>query len=283
MACSVGHQRREYEEWGASGSIRIAPGTSGRGVSLTVAPSWGTAASGVDRLWSIQDARRLTPNGDRKPGGRLEAEIGYGVGVSGGRGVLTPYSGLSLSNDGERTYRLGGRWKHRPGAQHEPGGRSPGERRRGLARALADAAGLHALVRTLAGSARRATGCKVVMTREARSSCRLRQTGRLTAVTGLQLVRRVCSDPNAQNRAWAGLHRSTSPPDVLLSASPHTQGVSASQRIACHQANRVTARAWPAITRAFRTRTSSKQCAIGEAGTIWQSAGPAVQRPQPDV
>ena len=68
----------------------------------------------MDRLWSIQDARRLTPNGDRKPGGRLEAEIGYGVGVSGGRGVLTPYSGLSLSNDGERTYRLGGRWNIAP-------------------------------------------------------------------------------------------------------------------------------------------------------------------------
>ena len=109
-----GHQRREYEEWGASGSIRMAPGTSGRGVSLTVAPSWGAAASGVDRLWSIQDTSRLTPNSDPEPGGRLEAEIGYGMGMPGGRGVLTPYTGLSLSNDGERTYRLGGRWNVGP-------------------------------------------------------------------------------------------------------------------------------------------------------------------------
>ena len=109
-----GHQRREYEEWGASGSIRVAPGTSGRGVSLTVAPSWGAAASGVDRLWSIQDTSRLTPNSDPEPGGRLEAEIGYGMGMPGGRGVLTPYTGLSLSNDGERTYRAGGRWNVAP-------------------------------------------------------------------------------------------------------------------------------------------------------------------------
>ena len=109
-----GHQRREYEEWGASGSIRVAPGTSGRGVSLTVAPSWGAAASGVDRLWSIRDTSRLTPNSDPEPGGRLEAEIGYGMGMPGGRGVLTPYTGLSLSNDGERTYRLGGRWNVGP-------------------------------------------------------------------------------------------------------------------------------------------------------------------------
>ena len=109
-----GHQRREYEEWGASGSIRMAPGTSGRGVSLTVAPSWGAAASGVDRLWTIQDTSRLTPNSDPEPGGRLEAEIGYGMGMPGGRGVLTPYTGLSLSNDGARTYRLGGRWNVGP-------------------------------------------------------------------------------------------------------------------------------------------------------------------------
>ena len=109
-----GHQRREYEEWGASGSIRIAPGTSGRGLSLTVAPSWGTATSGVDGLWSIPDTRHLTPKSDREPGARLEAEIGYGVGMSGGRGVRTPYTGLSLSNDDERTWRMGGRWNVAP-------------------------------------------------------------------------------------------------------------------------------------------------------------------------
>ena len=109
-----GHQRREYEEWGASGSIRVAPGTSGRGLSLTVAPSWGSAASAVDRLWSFRDTGSSTPDGDLEPGARLEAEIGYGVGVSGGLGVLTPYTGLALSNDGERTYRLGGRWNVAP-------------------------------------------------------------------------------------------------------------------------------------------------------------------------
>ena len=109
-----GHQRREYEEWGASGSIRMAPGGSGRGLSLTVAPSWGAAASGVDGLWSIRDTRPLTPDSEVQSGSRLDAEIGYGVGVSGALGVLTPYSGLSLSNDGERTYRLGGRWNIAP-------------------------------------------------------------------------------------------------------------------------------------------------------------------------
>lgn len=40
---------------------------------------------------------------------KIETEFGYGVGAFGGRGVLTPYSGLSLSEDGARTWRLGGR------------------------------------------------------------------------------------------------------------------------------------------------------------------------------
>ena len=109
-----GHERRQYEEWGASGSIRMTPGTSGRGLSLALAPSWGSEAGGADRLWTIQHPGRLATNGDFESGSRLEAEIGYGVGAPGGHGVLTPYTGLSLANDGERTYRIGGRWKVAP-------------------------------------------------------------------------------------------------------------------------------------------------------------------------
>ena len=109
------HERRQYEEWGASGSIRMTPGTSGRGLSLALAPSWGPEAGGADRLWTIQHPGRLATNGDFESGGRLEAEIGYGVGAPGGHGVLTPYTGLSQANDGERTYRIGGRWNVAPG------------------------------------------------------------------------------------------------------------------------------------------------------------------------
>ena len=72
------------------------------------------SARGTAFLWSIRDTKRLTPKSDREPGGRLEAEIGYGVSAPGGHGVLTPYTGLSFSNDGERTYRLGGRWEIAP-------------------------------------------------------------------------------------------------------------------------------------------------------------------------
>lgn len=47
------HEAGGYEEWGASGSIRIDPDVSGRGISLTVALAWGAAGSKVEGLWSL--------------------------------------------------------------------------------------------------------------------------------------------------------------------------------------------------------------------------------------
>ena len=106
----VAHEDGNFEDWGASGSIRIDPGASGRGMSLTVAPAWGSASSGVERLWSLSSARELARDGESEAGQRLEAEIGYGLGLTAARGVLTPYTGLSLATGGNRAYRTGARW-----------------------------------------------------------------------------------------------------------------------------------------------------------------------------
>ena len=87
--------------------MRIDPGASGRGLSLTLAPAWGASEGGAERLWSLRDARQLAPEGTvSEAGSRLEAELGYGFAVLGDRGVATPYAGLSRSQTGE-TLRLG--------------------------------------------------------------------------------------------------------------------------------------------------------------------------------
>ena len=104
----VAHEDAHYREWGASGSVRIDPGASGRGLSLTLAPAWGAAEGGAERLWGLGDARGLAPDAEAPAGSRLEAELGYGFAVIGGRGVATPYAGLSRSETGE-TLRLGQR------------------------------------------------------------------------------------------------------------------------------------------------------------------------------
>ena len=106
----VAHQDADYREWGASGGIRIDPGASGRGLSLSVAPAWGEATNGAERLWSLADARGLGNPGAFEPSLRLDTEAGYGLRGFAGRGLTTPYAGLGLSETGGRVLRAGVRW-----------------------------------------------------------------------------------------------------------------------------------------------------------------------------
>ena len=110
----VAHEDSGYEEWGAGGSVRLDPGASGRGLSLTLAPVWGTPSSGVDRLWSARDAAGLVRDEDFDAERRLEGEVGYGFGAFGERGVVTPWAGLGLAEAGDRTWRAGARWSLAP-------------------------------------------------------------------------------------------------------------------------------------------------------------------------
>ncbi len=107
----LAHEDAAYREWGASGTVRLAPGAQGRGLSLTLAPSWGAAASGVEGLWARPTAAGLAPTGQpQAQTGRLTAEVGYGVAL-GHAGLLTPYAGTGLAEGAARTYRLGTRWQ----------------------------------------------------------------------------------------------------------------------------------------------------------------------------
>ena len=106
----VAHEDADYTEWGASGSVKIDPGASGRGVALTLAPAWGADSGNAERLWGLSDARGLAANDAFEPAGRLEAEAGYGFGAFGGRGLVTPFAGLALSEAEDRTWRGGVRW-----------------------------------------------------------------------------------------------------------------------------------------------------------------------------
>ena len=103
------HEDAGYREWGASASIRIDPGVSGRGLTLSVTPSWGAdAAGGAERLWSARDARGLGGHGF-DAAMRLRAEVGYGLSAFRGRGAAMPFAGVSTTVGG-RDWRTGARW-----------------------------------------------------------------------------------------------------------------------------------------------------------------------------
>ena len=105
----VAHESQGYEEWGASGALRIAPDASGRGLSLTLAPALGASSSGgAQRLWSAADARALAPGGAFEAARRLEAELGYGFAMGSGSYTGTPTLGLGLTG-ASREVRVGWR------------------------------------------------------------------------------------------------------------------------------------------------------------------------------
>ena len=118
MRTLIAHEDSGYEEWGASGAMRLGPGASGRGLSFRLAPTWGVASSGVDRLWSARDAQGLAPDGTFEPERRLDAELGYGLAAFGGGFTGTPNLGFGLS-DGAREVRIG--WRLTPAAQDPSG------------------------------------------------------------------------------------------------------------------------------------------------------------------
>ena len=102
-----------YREWGVSGSLRLAPGAAGRGLSMSLTPSYGADPGGSERLWALPDAHALAANGDAPASSRLDTELGYGLPVFGGGFTGTPNVGLGLS-DTARDYRLG--WRLTPAA-----------------------------------------------------------------------------------------------------------------------------------------------------------------------
>ena len=98
--------RGTLREWGVGGLVRFAPKAGGRGPSVSLMPTWGDSASGVQQLW---ERGATDPHLHSAPGARLDAEFGYGFGALRDRSVLTPYVGLSLVGEAARGYRLGGR------------------------------------------------------------------------------------------------------------------------------------------------------------------------------
>ena len=106
----LAHEAGDYREWGASGALRFDPGQRGLGLSASIVPVWGTAASGVSRLWGQPDAAALAAgNALASAAGRLDAELGYGLAALKGRGLLTPYARVSLTEGADQAWHLGAR------------------------------------------------------------------------------------------------------------------------------------------------------------------------------
>ena len=112
------HEEKNYQEWGMSASMRIDPGDEGRGLSVKFGSQWGAAGGGAEQLLAQRSMAGLAREAD-PPGASLGAEVAYGLDAP--RGLLTPYTGVSLAGNGKTlphrssfTWRAGARWKLGP-------------------------------------------------------------------------------------------------------------------------------------------------------------------------
>ena len=104
----MAHEDDEYEEWGLSGSLAYRPRNDGAGLSLRLGSAWGATQSGVQALWSRQDARGLARGGAAMAGAqRIQAQLGYGVHTSNGHALWVPYLAADAARHGSRALRLG--------------------------------------------------------------------------------------------------------------------------------------------------------------------------------
>ena len=134
----LAHQDSDYEEWGFSGSIRYQPRPGGRGLSMNLGSSWGAAQSGVQSLWSRQDANGLVRGAAMNAAQRFQAELGYGFAGRKADSMWMPFLGVETAGGGAQSLRLGVRLASGPNVEMglEFGRRDNG-RDSGLANGLA--------------------------------------------------------------------------------------------------------------------------------------------------
>ena len=105
----VAHEDSDYREWGASGAVRLSARRAGPGALVQPEPHLGR---GVDRRGAaVVGPRRggaLRRIAEFEAGQRLEGELGYGLGLLGGRFTGTPNLGFGLSGNGARVQRSAG-------------------------------------------------------------------------------------------------------------------------------------------------------------------------------
>ena len=105
----------DYDEWGVSGILRLAPGQGGRGLSFSLSPGYGRDDSGTEQLWQ-RGVSELSGT-EQTARLRMDGEVGYGMWLLGG--TVQPYVGASLRQGGPGTQRMGARLELGRGVQLE--------------------------------------------------------------------------------------------------------------------------------------------------------------------
>ena len=114
LSVDAGEAGDEFEESGWYLSFNLTSRPGARGLALSLKPSRGNTSSGMDRLWEDDQLPGVGAVG-RGAGagkGRMNAELSYGFGLSGGgSAVLSPYSKISAVEGSAHSGAFGVRLK----------------------------------------------------------------------------------------------------------------------------------------------------------------------------
>ena len=101
------HSADNHKEYGASITASLTPGSDGLGLSMVVAPTWGTPDSSLDSFETSMFSRE--GSADRGADSlSLNSRVSYGFAA--GRGVLAPFAELALDDSDRRRIRIGSRY-----------------------------------------------------------------------------------------------------------------------------------------------------------------------------
>ena len=150
----VAHQASSFREWGASVAVRLRPSGEAGGLSFTLEPSWGNAASGVATLWregaaagapgvplggslSPAQAGGVPLASERASASRLHMEVDYTIVLADG-GRVAPFGRWAVEGGSGRRLNVGVRLSVLEAAtldlfgEEVSGGAEPADRRLGL-------------------------------------------------------------------------------------------------------------------------------------------------------
>ena len=103
----LAHQDTAYEEWGFSGALTVTPSADGRGLSMRLGSGWGATHSGVESLWSRQNAAGLVRHAPVDAAQAYQLEVRYGLDGRQGRARWAPYLGVASGGGSRQALRLG--------------------------------------------------------------------------------------------------------------------------------------------------------------------------------
>ncbi|SMN00355.1 Chitinase [uncultured Candidatus Thioglobus sp.] len=99
-----------YKEWGVSGLVKYQTSNDGKGLWLSLKPTFGNTRDNVaDRVWQPTSVADQVNGESSSNTLQFNTEIGYGLTGFFDRGLLTPYAGLNIAN-GKQSYSIGSRW-----------------------------------------------------------------------------------------------------------------------------------------------------------------------------